>query len=197
MFEKALQLFIFLFSWFSLFLSPFSRLSFSSFFSFSLIFLPFFLFSVLYHHTLPIAFTLLCEGFHPVVWMEQTLSQKVLQTALRHPAYYKGKSLRCQYSARIGELLIAIWFLGPQRVPVTSVSVSLVGTWQGTTSDLRRLLWGFINQNTQKLAEMLLQNKVPLIEREKTRVQTCQRLQKAFNRNVFTLQADLYSLGSL
>lgn len=44
---------------------------------------------------------------------------------------------------------------------------------------------------------MQLQNKIPLIAAEQICLQTRQGLQKSFNKNVFMLQADLYSLGSL
>lgn len=147
---KATEHLIFLFFFFSplvfTFLLHFSCISSSPFFFFfSFTFLPLSPFSVLYHHILPIASTLLSESFSPQIGKEHMFSQKVLKTAQRHPASSKAKALRCQYSARIGKLLTAIQILCPQRPAVISVSVPLVETNQGTTSDLIRFLLGFIN----------------------------------------------------
>lgn len=87
-----------------------------------------------------------------VLWCGM-LSQKVFQNGLETSSMPQGKSLRCWYSISIEEILIAIQFLRPQRPPVTSMFVSLVGLSKVqpvTSGDCCEVLLIDIHRNFQR-----------------------------------------------
>lgn len=59
---------------------PFSPFILPVFLPFPLVFLLLSLFLLLYLQTLPLAFTLFCQGFSAVLWVDEMLSQEVLHT---------------------------------------------------------------------------------------------------------------------